>query len=421
MCPILISNMIVIMKTCPKCGNTTDNDQAKFCKKCGASYPEYMSQKVESPVSGSTVEQPSEGVNVVKNDISPISPTLGMEDVSSSHLPEQEEVITPEYLKRNSEIGGWLAFFLFSICLGGTISAIMSLVQMNSLDYQDSTLLALTDVALGFMLCALSFYTLYSFIQRKPDAVYLGKLYVVTTFLSNLLVLFNGDFEATGLGSLPQIVRGLIWGVIWYAFLCLSSRVEEVIPKEYRKNTTKDYCITIALYLIPIVFFIAGVASLQTVHQKQQEEFVKTAQLGVDEYTDGKMIFKLPEGFTSEREELQDPKLTVFHLENENIGSVTMCSDYDTDMSQKNFNQYCKGWEDETAKQYTASVVCNEKRSINGRTYWYKVTSYETNGTVYWRFILLFDNASGKVAVISAYDGGYDSYVEELLNSIRFK
>ena len=409
------------MKTCPKCGYTTDNDQAKFCKKCGANYPESMSQKVESPVSGSTVEQHSEVVNVVKNDISPIPPTQGLEDVSASHLPEQEETITPEYLKRNSEIGGWFAFLLFSICLGGTISAIMSLVQMNSSDYQYSTLLALTDVALGFMLCALGFYTLYSFIQRKPDAVYLGKLYVVTTFLSNLLALFNGDFEATGLGSLPQIIRGLIWGVIWYAFLCVSSRVEEVIPKEYRKKTSKDYYITGALYIIPIVLFIAGIASLQTVHQKQQEQFVQTAQLEADECTDGKMIFKLPEGFTSKREELEEPKLTVFNLENENIGSVTMCSDYDTDMSQKNFNEYCKGWEDESASQYTSKVVCNEKRTLNGRKYWYKVTSYETDGTVYWRFVLLFDNASGKVAVISAYDGGYDSYLQELLESIRFR
>lgn len=26
------------MKTCPSCGYTTDNDQAKFCKKCGTQF-----------------------------------------------------------------------------------------------------------------------------------------------------------------------------------------------------------------------------------------------------------------------------------------------------------------------------------------------------------------------------------------------
>jgi len=410
------------MKTCQKCGYTTDNNQAKFCKKCGASLPDFNSPIETNTVVGSLLSPSNSDTSEKAIDNLTLSHQENVVESSSAKSSEEPEcVITAKYLKENSEIGGWLAFFLFSICLGGTISAIMSFVQMSSVDYQGSLLLALTDVALGLMLCALGFYTLYSFIQRKPDAVYLGKLYVVTTFLSNLLVLFNGDYEATGLGSLPQIIRGLVWGGIWYVFLCVSTRVEEVIPKVYRKITTKDYYITVALYLIPIVLFIAGVASLQTVHQNQQEEFVQTAQLDADEYTDGKIIFKSPEGFTSKREELQDPKLTVFNLENENIGSVTMCSDYDTDMSQKNFNEYCKGWEDESANQYTSSVVCNEKRSINGRTYWYKVTSYETNGTVYWRFILLFDNASGKVAVISAYDGGYDSYIEDLLKSIRFK
>lgn len=414
------------MKTCLKCGYTTENDNAKFCKKCGACLPE-----IASSIQGDSIEEPSVAYTKFEESVQPVdAPVTSQPEKTECYIEsssmqdtfkQSDSVVTAEYLKENSEIGGWLAFFLFSICLGGTISAIMSLVQMSSADYQGSTLLAFTDIALGFMLCALGFYTLYSFIQRKPDAVYLGKLYVVTTFLSNLLVLFNGDFEATGLGSLPQIVRGLVWGIIWYVFLCQSTRVEEVIPKEYRKTTTKDYCITIALYLIPIVLFIAGVASLQTVHQKQQEEFVQTAQLGVDEYTDGKMIFKLPEGFTCEREELEEPKLTVFNLENSNIGNVTMCSDYDTDISQKNFNQYCKGWEDESASQYASSVVCNEKRSINGRSYWYKVTRYETNGNVYWRFILLFDNASGKVAVVSAYDSGNDSYIDELLQSIRFK
>ena len=161
---------------------------------------------------------------------------------------------------------------------------------------------------------------------------------------------------------------------------------------------------------------------MSTVHQKKQEQFVQATQLAADEYTDGKMIFKSLEGFSCDRQELEEPKLTIFTLENENVSSsVTMCSDYDTDMSQKNFNEYCKGWEDENASQYSSKVVTNEKRTINGHTYWYKVTSYKTNGTVYWRFILLFDNASGKVAVISAYDGGYDSYIEELLKSIRFK
>lgn len=414
------------MKTCPKCGYTTENDQAKFCKKCGTNFPEVPSNDLRPKTDpGSSVTQDNIATTNTSDEKSYV-PHADNSDNSIEKKPDiksmsKEPCITPESLKENSEIGGWLAFFLFSICLGGTISAVMSFVQMNSSEYQNSTLLVLSDVALGVMLCGLAFYTLYSFIQRKPDSVYLGKLYVVTTFLSNLLVLFNGDYDATGLGSLPQILRGIVWGVIWYVFLCVSSRVEEVIPKDYRKKSRRDYIITGALYLIPLVLFVAGIVEIQTNHYEQEARFVEEVQLSTDEYTDGKIVFKLPEGFVCERKELEDPRLTLFTLENENIGNVTICSDYDTDMSQKNFNTYCKGWEDENAGQYTSNVVCNEKRTINGRKYWYKVTSYETDGTVYWRFILLFDNASGKIVVISAYDGGYDSYLQELLESIRFR
>ena len=272
------------MKTCPKCGYTTENDQAKFCKKCGTSLLEAIFSPTESSTQPDTESTPTPidatliNTDITYQKVESVKPTIPVS--SPGEVTEANDTsITAESLKENSEIGGWLAFFLFSICLGGMISAIMSLVQVNSVDYQGSILLALTDVALGVMLCTLGFYTFYSFLQRKPDAVYLGKLYVVTTFLSNLLALFNGDYDATGLRSEPQIIRGLIWGVIWYAFLCVSKRVKEVIPKEYRKKTAKDYYITAALYLIPIVLFVAGVATLSTVHQKQQEQFVQTAQL----------------------------------------------------------------------------------------------------------------------------------------------
>lgn len=414
------------MKTCTKCGYSTENDNAKFCKKCGASLPE-----IASSIHGDSVEEPQvaytktgESVQAVDTPVTSHPPKtehpIGSQSLQDT-IKQSDNVVTAEYLKENSEIGGWLAFFLFSICLGGTISAVLSFAEINSPEYQNSTLLVITDISLGVMLCGLAFYTLYSFVQRKPDAVYLGKLYVVTTFLSNLLALFNGDYDASGFGSLPQIIRGLVWGVIWYSFLCVSSRVEEVIPKEYRKKRAKDYIITGSIYLIPIILFVAGVVELQTGQQEQESLFLQEVQLGDNEYTDGKMIFKLPEGFTANRQELDEPKLTVFNLENDNVGNVTICSDYDTDMSQKRFNVYCKGWEDENAKQYTSKVVCNEKRSINSHKYWYRVTSYETDATVYWRFILLFDYTSGKVAVISAYDVGYDNYIQELLESIRFK
>lgn len=47
------------MKTCPKCGNIIENDNAKFCKKCGAKQPEIVVEKQEGTTINST---PKDGI-----------------------------------------------------------------------------------------------------------------------------------------------------------------------------------------------------------------------------------------------------------------------------------------------------------------------------------------------------------------------
>lgn len=47
------------MKTCPKCGNIIENDNAKFCRKCGAKQPEIVVEKQESTAIRST---PKDGI-----------------------------------------------------------------------------------------------------------------------------------------------------------------------------------------------------------------------------------------------------------------------------------------------------------------------------------------------------------------------
>lgn len=42
------------MKVCPKCGYVIENDNAKFCRKCGAKQPEFDSTKGQSPIPSPT-------------------------------------------------------------------------------------------------------------------------------------------------------------------------------------------------------------------------------------------------------------------------------------------------------------------------------------------------------------------------------
>lgn len=333
---------------------------------------------------------------------------------------EETSILTAEYLKANTEIGGWLSFFLFSICLGGLISAIYPIATFNPVEY-GSTILAMSDVILGILLCVLAFYTLYSFCQRKTNAVFLGKLYIVMTFASNLLLLFAGDYESNGIGSLSQIVRSLFWGIIWFSFLNLSSRVNEVIPKGYRKTLSRDYYFTAVLVLFPLLFLGLGVGDILSNQKEQEASFIQQTELGPDEHTDGRIIFKTPTSFSCNKEEMTDPQITLFSLENDNIGSITICSDYDTDLSRTNFESYWTNWKDESTKGFQMNVENVDMKSFNEHLYWIKTVRYENSELViYWRFILLFDKPSGKVCLVSSYDGGYDSYIDELLESIRF-
>ena len=342
----------------------------------------------------------------------------GQEETSS----EQSFVYTKEYLKQNTEIRGWLSFFLFCIIAGGFISFIYPIIRYNSQEYFGSFFLSISDPIQGIMLFGLACYTLYSFINRETNAVFLAKIYLVVVFLNNLFLVIIGGYEQNGLGSLPHLIRSLIWAVIWFVFLHQSTVVQEVIPVEYRRAKHVDYYIIAAIIIIPLLLIALGMKEIYSAQENQQTNIIEQTVLGANEYTDGKIIFKCPEDFICEKEELQEPRFTIYHLDNEGLASITVCSDYDTDITRSNFNSYCENWEDESLKDYKSTVIENRKDAINGHDYIVQTKKYIVDENVlFWHFVLLFDKQTGKVAVISSYDGGYDEYLKPFLSSIRFK
>lgn len=351
----------------------------------------------------------------------PMNNTFSEETGSSEHGVAVQ--ITADYLMENTKIRGWLSFFLFSIIAGGLMSVVLPIVTFNVNEYSGSYLLAMTDVVFGFMLFVLACYTLHSFCKRKSNSVFLGKTYTIAIFLSSLFVIFSGEFETTGFGSLRQIIRSLIWAVIWFWYLCISEHVKEIIPKEYRKSTSKDYYFITGLLVVPILMFGIGVGSVVLSNtQEQTQNFFEDTLLKENEYTDGKVIFACPDSFSCEKQEFTDPVFTFFQLDWDERGSITLFSDYETDYSVKNFNEYWINWQDEEASKYESVNVINEQRIINGHPYFYKVMKYMIEEReVFWRFIIMSDVETGKICLLSCYDEGYYSYIDEILNTIRFK
>lgn len=354
-------------------------------------------------------------INLEKAD----NPNRNIEMNDSDEKTTEEFVYTSEYLKENSEIRGWLSFFLFTVFTGGLFSALYPIFTYDPSEYDGSSFLALADVLLGIMLLGLSCYTIYSFVKRKPNAVFLAKMYIVVVFASNLMSLIGGDFTDKGMGSLSQIVRSLLWSVIWFVFLLYSEVVEEVIPKEYRKLKNSDLYILVAFILIPLVCIAVGIKQVFAEQSVQENAMIEMTSLKANEYTDGRIIFKRPEGFSCNSQEVKGLKL--YTLECESIGEITLCSDYENDRSQHNVNTYWANWENDELKSISSQLEIDDCEEINGHPYYYKVKKYEQDDNVlYWRFIMMFDYSTGKVCLISCYDGGYDEYIQELLRSIRF-
>lgn len=154
--------------------------------------------------------------------------------------------ITPLTPQKDRQVSGWLSFFLFVVGLGAAITVVTSIADF-SLDAYDIGvgdffiyLVALIDIVYVLGIGGLALYTILAFLNKRLNAVFLGKSYLIIIFLSNLLLLLGGDYGDYGWGSLPQILKALIFGIVWLVYLCLSEQVSDLFPKEERKILSRD-------------------------------------------------------------------------------------------------------------------------------------------------------------------------------------
>lgn len=371
-------------------------------------------------VEGVSVERSQIEENVNLTDSAVSDDTLEMDEFD-------EPKYTSEWLKSNTEIHGWLSFFFFAIILGGLISAIYPIATYNAADYGYNGWLGTVDVFTGLSMLGIAVYTVYAFTHRKPNAVFYGRFYVILVFVTNIITLIGG-VEENGLQNTTQVVRGIVWGIVWFLYLLFSDQVQEVIPKSFRKVSGIDWGVLIALIGIPFACFFIGLNQLNSIVEDREndETEILSVELQDNERTDGKVIFSIPSGFSCESQESETnagQAITVFNLENESIGNITLCSDYDSDTSTSNFDDYWKNWEDSDASGKPRSDVDRGIKTINGNTCRYRIVKYNFNGVqVYWRYYILFCSETGKCCVVSCYDRNEDtSYVPEILYSVRFK
>lgn len=146
------------------------------------------------------------------------SEAVDMEKELTSEIDmTNENELTSEYLKKTTTIKtrSWLSFFLFQVFVGGLISLIYPIVTFKLEDYGGSYILAMSDISIGILSFILAIQTLKAFSNRKRNAVFLGVSYMIICVVSNLLIVFSGSYEQTGMDGAPSIMRSLIWSGIW--------------------------------------------------------------------------------------------------------------------------------------------------------------------------------------------------------------
>lgn len=364
---------------------------------------------------------------------------------SSSYIQEtDDDDIEPRPGDEN--IHGWLAFFLFTIGIGGLLTLVLNVAGIKMEDYANNYLLIASDVLTGVGFFFLACYTIYAFLKKKPNAVFLGKSYLILIFLSNALSLLTGNGEeGKGLGSTYQMARSLIWGIIWFIYLMESNQVEEIFPYEYRKVVTRDWIVVISVILVPIVCLILGLATIGLgslteapltglsdtkstygfyENSNANKSVFTISDCSTNEVTDGRVVFVKPQGYISPDTLAYIDEPTPVYQYSDPHSEITICSGWEENFNKTTFEQYWNGWKDETIDSYEVRVKTNEAIEVNGNEGYCKIVNVSgLNFYVNWEFVLLHNSNTNKVFLLSYYTNQKPSskLVYSILNSVRFE
>lgn len=346
---------------------------------------------------------------------------------ANDDLPVDEDgepIYNSDWLKRNTSVHGWLTFFLFAITLGGIVSAAYPIFTLNLAEYSGSYFLAACDIMEGLFLCALALYTVYAFDRRKPNAVFCARCYVIMVFATNAISLFVGGVDDTALlGSSKQLIRSLMWCVIWFLYTVYSEQVEEIIPKSFRKVTWRDWAFVGTPFALWTASFFLGFYMLTKDAQKHEaaEAEMMTVTLQDKERTDGRIIFTVPDSCTC-KQEVEDGAIT-FTLSSGPDSNGMLLSDYETDFSDDQVEMYWKSAEDQSLRSHKDGTSTTDTKTYNGNKCIHKYTHYSYYGSpIDYDFYMLCSESTGKCAFLFFYGSdNSQSCAEEILQSIRFE
>lgn len=293
------------------------------------------------------------------------------------------------------------------------ISAVISI--FNS---AENICLWIADVAIEIFLLIVAGYTVYLFRKRRPNAVFWGIVYLVIALLTNVFGLISGVS-----GSMLS-VSAIIWEILWLSYMIFSDQVQRIIPKSFRKVTSVDWAVLVALLIVPVSSFVVGCSQINYSEKHHQIESEDEGVLAYNQRTDGRIVFTIPDGFECKSEDYDSDgtKIIFFSLVNDNEENCTIFSSYDSDKTYSNLDSYWNAWKADGITDSNIGDIDKGLIKVNGNDCLYRITKlYVGDGYLFWHFYLLFDDKTGIVVLLTCYDGvDSPNYIEEILESVQF-
>lgn len=353
------------------------------------------------------------------------------------HYDPMEPGDCPQFKQKTSprRITGWLALFLVLTAIGAIVTFFTALGGLHFSEYYDESYgLSITyalmglDVLIASFTLLLSFYTVWSFVKRKPNAVFLGRTYVVYVLFLNSLLFFIGYGSPEQFSQGAEVLRSILWGIVWLLFLGVSKQVKALFPKPSRRILRRDWYILLTVIAAPLVTF--SIIVTEMMRDEEQDTFlmetIDPASLPYDEYSDGYMAFKKPEGWACSQEASEDSTV-YFFLSLGDACSATLVSAYEANPSPETFMEIVSIWVPDSEEGETSFEVLEnkvEKTSLK-KIYRYRARN-DNDPAQTWSCVMVQDLFSPIVCIISFYQMDdaevvTRNYLDELVNSVRFR
>lgn len=341
--------------------------------------------------------------------------------ISLDSLQHKQKVYTNDVKKKRD---GWLTFFLIVIGIGGALTPIMGFSTMSLSNYDlgignwFSVAGAVSDGILLLGMAFLAFYTIISFNKYKPNAVKLGKSYLIIAFTGNLLSLIVSDYDVS---ELSKLIIPLVWQVIWFIYLSQSNVVEELFPKEERKLFKRDKILLFSI-ITPIIIWtiLVFVFSLSqgVINQATNQDTTNKSELAYNEYTDGRIIFENPDGLVVEK--VIEGDQTFHRLTGGDNTSILIYSDlYDAD-TQEHFEEVLRTYTDDVFADFEYEIKDEQNYSQNGNNIHMKTLQFNSDPIIKWSLVMLLNKETGSCCVLTCGSKNEPEFLSDLISSVRF-